>query len=103
MYTSLSIGSDRNLHIDYLNTVSSQEFFILVTLEWTEQSKTSCSHSKKHNESKNAPAAIKVLSLTRPQFVTMSLAAHALQNAFIPGPTSGPGMKIVWTGFAYVF
>ena len=74
-------------------------FFVLVTLEWVEHIKGArSSRPKKQSESKNAPDAIKVLSMTRQQFITAALGAHGYQNAYIPGPTSGPGAQILWTG-----
>lgn len=87
----------------YFRKVNSQEFFVLVTFEWTEQVKVArSSHPKKHAESKNTPKAIKVLMMGQSQFVIAALTAHDYQQAYIPGPTSGPGMKISWQGFAYV-
>ncbi|KAF8968731.1 hypothetical protein BDZ97DRAFT_1755029 [Flammula alnicola] len=81
--------------------LNSREFFILVTFEWTERVKSvRSSRPKKTSESKNTPDAIKVLSLTRAQFVTAALTAHGHQSAYIPGATSGPGMQISWSGFA---
>ncbi|PPQ76057.1 hypothetical protein CVT26_005439 [Gymnopilus dilepis] len=75
------------------------EFFVLVILEWTERVKAGRSvRPKKVMESKNTPDVVKILTLTRAQFVTAALSAHGLQNAYIPGPTSGPGMQISWTG-----
>lgn len=81
--------------------VKSQAFFVLVTLEWTEQIRSGRSvRPKKHNESKNTPDAIKVLQMTRSSFITAALTAHGHQNIYLPGPTSGPGMQISWVGFA---
>jgi len=81
--------------------VNLHEFFVLVTLDWIERVKTArSSHPKKHSESKNASDVIKILSLSRVQFVVAALAAHGYQNTYIPGPTSGPGMQISWAGFA---
>lgn len=58
------------------------------------------SRPKKQSMSKNTPDAISVLRMTHPKFVAAALTAHGYQNVYIPGPTSGPGMQISWTGFA---
>ena len=102
------ISADATGMLDYISevifslfVVNAQEFFVLVTLEWTERVKTArSSRPKKQSESKNTPSIIKVLTLHRGQFVTAALAAHGYQKAYIPGPTSGPGMQISWSGFA---
>jgi hypothetical protein len=81
--------------------VNSQEFFVLVTFEWTEQIKmVRSTRPKKQSESKNSPDTISVLKMTRSKFATAALAAHGYQHVYIPGPTSGPGMQISWAGFA---
>ncbi|KAF9053261.1 hypothetical protein BJ165DRAFT_1523972 [Panaeolus papilionaceus] len=79
-----------------------QEFYVLVTVEWTEHIKTACNSCPKcMNELKNTPAVVKILSMTCSAFVTAALGAHGLQGAYVPRPQSGPGMQVSWTGFVF--
>lgn len=64
-------------------------FFLHVTTEWTERARP-----KKCTETRNAPETVFAFSMTRTDFVTAALAAFNLQNIYIPGPTSGPKMRI---------
>jgi hypothetical protein len=67
-------------------SVNSHDFFVMVTLLWSEHIKTTRSSSpKKHNETKNTLNALKVLAMTRTAFVTTALSAHGYQNLYVPG------------------
>src|SRR5437016_4929818 len=89
---------------DYLFvSVNSHDFFVMVTLLWSEHVKTTrSSRPKKHEETKNTPNAVKVLAMTRATFVTTALSAHGYQSSYVPGQASGPGMQISWPGFPFV-
>ena len=78
-------------------------FYVLVTIEYLERSAPTHGNAKgkKHAASKNTVDQIAILSCSHVQFITAALAAHNLQNVYIPGPTNGPGFKIHWTGSRY--
>jgi len=97
--TAATEGAGEQVDPDML--VNAHRFFVHVTLEWTERSKTARStRSKKQEETKSTPDALEVLNMSRTGFVPAALTAHGYQNAYIPGPTSGPGMQVTWTGHA---
>lgn len=78
------------------------KFYINVTTEWTERpDKPRNARPKKFAETKTSEP-IGILTASRAQFIAAALAAHNLQNAYIPGQTSGPGMRINWAGSTYV-
>jgi len=78
-------------------------FYILVTIEYAERSASTRGTAKgrKHTESKNTVDQVAIFGSSRTQFITAALAAHNLQNVYVPGPMSGPGFKIHWSGSRY--
>ncbi|KAF8868520.1 hypothetical protein CPB84DRAFT_1857570 [Gymnopilus junonius] len=90
-------SSGAEVSIDEL--LKNHDFYVLVTLEWTERIKTvRSSRPKKMNESKNTPDVVKVLTMTHPQFVMAALTAHGYQQAYIPGPTSAKVILSISSG-----
>lgn len=82
-----------------MNIVNDLEFYLNVTIDWTErQEKSRNARPKKQSESKVTSNAVPVLSMDRGPFALAGLAAHGLQNTYIPGQKSGPGMRVWWSG-----
>jgi hypothetical protein len=51
-------------------------------------------------ESKTKAATIDFENIQRVELIEACLKAHGLHNQFAPGPHSGPGFKMWWTGNA---
>ena len=79
-------------------------FYVLVTIEYAERSASTRSTTKgrKHSESKNTVDQVAILGSSHAHFIAAALTAHNLQNVYVPGPTSGPGIKIYWSSLRYV-
>ena len=78
-------------------------FYVLVTVEYAERSTSTRGTAKgrKHLESKNTVDQVTILGSSCAQFIAAALTAHNLRNVYVPGPTSGPGFKIHWSGSRY--
>ncbi|KAJ7153339.1 hypothetical protein C8R46DRAFT_1197397 [Mycena filopes] len=77
-----------------------REFFVHVTLEWTEPRKgvRGSRAPKKLHESKLVSTAVQVTSMSRVEFVPIALGAHDYDDLYVAGVASGPPMRIYWTG-----
>ncbi|KAI0690535.1 hypothetical protein BC835DRAFT_1364246 [Cytidiella melzeri] len=53
----------------------------------------------KQQDTKQVSAQTPVLRLACAEFVTLALSAHGYEDRYVPGPISGPGMKVYWTGY----
>ncbi|KAI0691893.1 hypothetical protein BC835DRAFT_1359293 [Cytidiella melzeri] len=53
----------------------------------------------KQQDTKQVSAQTPVLKLAHAEFVTLALSAHGYEDQYVPGPISGPGMKVYWTGY----
>ncbi|KAI0685325.1 hypothetical protein BC835DRAFT_1421345 [Cytidiella melzeri] len=75
-------------------------FFVLVTIHWLERVQSGRAiKMAKQQDTKQVSAQTPVLRLARAEFVTLALSAHGYEDRYVPGPISGPGMKVYWTGY----
>ncbi|KAI0684932.1 hypothetical protein BC835DRAFT_1387051 [Cytidiella melzeri] len=75
-------------------------FFVLVTIHWLKRVQSGRAiKMAKQQDTKQVSAQTPVLRLACAKFVTLALSAHGYKDRYVPGPISGPGMQVYWTGY----